>query len=238
MRAQHKNLRGKLDYIYEGNGRDEEFGREWFSLTHHADGQHTLRAQCEIEAGFVAPRSVIRDVTYTLDEQYRPLDCFVRLQQSGQHLGTGWFRFDEHQAVGTVRHSVNGDIHQQFSLDRRPPSVGSHPLWCDMFHCLRFDHGRAERVQISHGVMMTSLELDGCSGPLLTSFDLDIEFLGKETVTVPAGTFDTEHYRFPSESFPEEHVWFVREPLLFVLVTVGGHMRSRYELVQLERDAL
>jgi hypothetical protein len=232
----HRNVRGEIRYIYEARGRDEPFGREWFSWTEHEDGQRTLRAQCEIEAGFVAERSVLRDVTYSLDERYRPLDCFVRLHRSGQFLGAGWFNFTDQTAGGTALRAEVGLVSQSIPLTRRSPSVGAHPLVCDMLHCMSFDHSSSQKAQMSHGVMMTSNELDGCSGPFLSPHDLKIAFLGKETVTVPAGTFETEHYRFPSEGFPEEDVFLVRDPLLFVRVTVGGSMKSRYDLVSLQDE--
>jgi hypothetical protein len=232
----HRNVRGEISYIYEGHGRDELFGREWFSLTEHEDGQKTLRSQCEIEAGFVAERSVLRDVTYSMDARYRPLDCFVRLHRSGNFLGAGWFNFTDQLAGGSSVRAQVGAVSQSIPLLARPPSVGAHPLLCDMLHCMAYDHESADRVQVSRGVMMTSLELDGCSGPFLTPHDLPIEYLGHQTVTVPAGTFDTEHYRFPSDEFPVEDVFLVREPLLFVRVTVGGSMPSRYDLMNVQDD--
>jgi hypothetical protein len=232
----HRNFRGQIAYIYEQRGQDEPFGREWFSVTEHEDGQRTLRAQCEIEAGFVAERSVLRDVTYSFDEHYKPLDCFVRLHQSGRFMGAGWFNFTEQQARGTTVRADAGVGTQEFALKTRTPSVGAHPLICDMLHCLAFDHARPDDIQVSRGVMMTSMELDGCSGPSLVPLDLNLQYLGKETVTVPAGTFETEHYRFPLHDFPVEDVYLVRDPLLYVRVTVAAPMKSRYDLISLQDD--
>jgi len=232
----HRTVRGKIQYIYEARGSDEEFGWEWFSITHHEDGQHTVRAQCEIKAGFVAERSVTRDVVYSLDRQYRPLDCFVRLHESGHFLGAGWFRFDGQCAHGVAKSVKTGVTTQIIPLDNPIPSVGAHPLLCDMLHCMAYDHNKQARVQRSRGVMMTSLELDGCSGPFLTPHNMDIEYLGEENVSVPAGSFDAEHYRFPGVEFPEEEVWLVREPLQFVRVRVGGSMKSRYDLIKISNE--
>src|SRR3984957_19956095 len=75
----HLNTRGEILYIYEQRGHDEDFGFEWFSTTRHEDGQFTLRSQCEIQSGFFANPSVLRDVAYTIDCAFRPIDCFVRL---------------------------------------------------------------------------------------------------------------------------------------------------------------
>ena len=67
----HRNTRGKILYI---GGDGEERGREWWSMTFHEDGQKTLRAHCEID-----DTEVIREVVYTMDKNWKPLDCFNRL---------------------------------------------------------------------------------------------------------------------------------------------------------------
>ena len=59
----HRNVRGKILYTAERDGKNLESGREWFSMTVHEDGQRTVRSHCEIEQGLVADRTVIRDVT-------------------------------------------------------------------------------------------------------------------------------------------------------------------------------
>jgi hypothetical protein len=235
----HMNLRGKLAYISEATpGQDREYGREWFSITRHEDGQTTLRAHCEIESGAVRERGVVRDVTYSLDSNHRPLDCFVRLRENGRYLGAGWFRFEGHTASGVAHNRDVGHLQQRLDLDGPIPSVAAHPLVCDMLHCLAFDTARGARIQRSSRIVMTSRELDGCSGPLLTPMDMDIEYMGEETITVPAGAFKTRHFRFPfpSGEYPEEHVWFVPQEMLFVRARVGANMMSRYDLVSVERD--
>jgi hypothetical protein len=235
----HRTIRGRVAYISEAEQtREHQFGREWFALTQHDDGQVTLRAQCEIDAGIVRRRSVIRDVTYTMDAQHRPLDCYVRLRRNGQYLGAGFFRFAGNTAHGFSHNVETGEVHQRLDLDGPIPSIAAHPLVCDMLHCLAFDMSRKDQMQRSRNIVMTSRELDGCSGPLLTPMDMDIQYLGKETITVPAGTFETEHFvfPFPDKLYPEEHIWFVRDELLLVRVRVGEGLTTRYDLVEVQRE--
>ena len=87
----HRNIRGKILYI---GGDDQERGREWFSMTFHEDGQRTLRAHCEID-----DTEVLRETTYTMDENWQPLDCFNRLHVERKFLGTGWVRAYGHEAI-------------------------------------------------------------------------------------------------------------------------------------------
>jgi hypothetical protein len=240
-RVNHKTLRGKILYFTEQNGPRREFGREWFSITRHEDGQQTLRAQCEIDAGVVAPRDVLRETIYTMDARFRPIDCYNRLHSNGKFLGAGWMRFTESEAECEALSATHGRISQRIALERPAQSLGSHPLSCDALHLPRFDHARAERIQPQPDVWMTSLEHDGCSGPLLASMPLGIEYCGREWITVPAGRFETEHYRFlVAGSMPREHptedVWCLPGSYVFVKATVGGYMAASFELVELVED--
>ena len=67
----HRTIRGKILYPDNDTG---ETGREWFTITVQPDGRRTLRAQCEMD-----DRGLLRDVIYSVDTDWYPLDCFVRL---------------------------------------------------------------------------------------------------------------------------------------------------------------
>jgi hypothetical protein len=235
----HATARGKIVYTSTQDGVSKEFGREWFSVTAHEDGQRTLRALCEIEAGVVAPRDVVREVTYTTDAQFRPVDCFNRLHANGRFLGSGWIRFDGLVAECESFSATHGRVSQRIALERPATSLGSHPVSCDMLHLARFDHSRRERIQHQPDVWMTSIEHDGCSGPMLQTIALDLEYCGRETITVPAGTFETDHYRFLLEgTLPREHptedLWCLPDTYFFVKITVGGYMAASFDLVEYE----
>jgi hypothetical protein len=234
----NRHVRGKLVYRAERDGRRIERGREWFATTWHADGQRTLRAICEIDAGLAANRAVTRDVTYTVDAERRPLDCFVRLHRDGRFLGTGWFNFRDGVAECEAWGVPLGRVAQRFD-GSRPPSFGAHALTCDVTHLERFDHAGGARIQPARGVYLSSPEHDGCSGPMLHPIDFDIEYLGRETITVDAGTFETDHYRFLLEGslereHPTEDVWCTPDDFICVKIAVGGYMNSSYELAELQ----
>ncbi len=236
----HSTLRGKALY-YVGHGdQAREVGREWFSLTRHADGQRILRAQCELDAGMIAPRDVLREVTYTTDAEFRPIDCYNRLHVNGAFMGAGWMRFTANAAECETLSAAHGRYSQQIALDRPVLSLCSHPLSSDAMALARFDHALGSTVQHQPDYWMTSLEHDGGSAPLLGSLALDIEYVGRETVTVPAGTFETDHYRFlmsePTGStgveHPTEDLWCTPEDYVFVKATVGGYMDASFMLVE------
>jgi len=233
---EHKNFRGKISYISDPDGARKEFGREWWSTTLHEDGQTTLRAYCEIEAGVVEDRSVIRDTTISLDSDYYPLDCYTRVQRSGSYLGSGWFRFNDRRAEAQVYAPEIGRVSQSWPV--KVASFGAHNVTCDVLHCARYNHG-GEEVQKSKNTFVTNLEHDGCGIPLITPMTFGLEFKGREKVVVPAGSFDADHYEFhldgslPKEH-PTEHVWCLPENFMFIKIAVGGYMNATFELVELE----
>jgi hypothetical protein len=233
---QHRNLRGKIIYKSTAMGKEEEFGREWFSFTYHEDGQITLRAHCEIEAGVVAERSVVRDVVYTVSSDFRPKDCFIRLHENGKFLGSGWFMFTDDMVQAEVYNTEAGRSSDQRVLQEPPSSFGAHPVACDMLHLPRYDLSHGPGVSRQTDILMSSLEHDGCSGPSICMLDLDLEYVGREEVTVPAGKFDCDHFRFLLDSHPQEDLWCIPGTYVFVKITVGGYMAASFDLVSLESD--
>ena len=91
----------------------------------------------------------------------------------------------------------------------------------------------------ARGVYLSSPEHDGCSGPLLVPIEFGIQYVGRESITVDAGTFETDHYRFLLEGsleqeHPTEELWVTPDEFLCVKISVGGYMNSSYELAELE----
>ena len=235
-----RNMRGKILYIGED---DEERGREWFSFSFREDGQITLRAYCEIDDARVE-----RDVVYTMTEQFRPLDCFVRLHSKGRFLGTGWIRVTDTEAECEVFNTVLGRVEQSVPLAEPVVSLGAHPLANDALAVPAFDHDKPDRIQVSSNRLSTSPLLDGASGPFISVRPLTIEYLGPERVATGGGTFDAHHYRFPPRPDRPLHpsgtplsqdVWVTHPDYTFVRAEVHGYLKNRsgfgrYELVEFE----
>jgi hypothetical protein len=161
----------------------------------------------------------------------------VRLHENGSFLGSGWFRFSDNTAECEAFNRMTGRISQRVVLGEKVRSFGAHALTCDMTHCARYDHASGERIQRTRA-LMSSLEHDGCSGPLISSIEFGMEYAGREAVTVPAGTFQADHYIFHLQgSLPDEHpteeVWCLPGTFVFVKIKVGGYMNSTFELTEL-----
>lgn len=210
-------------------------GIERFSVSVAPDGSRTLHATCEI-----FDRAVSKDIVYTVGRDFRPIDAYVRLIKDGSLLGAGWFRFDAALAELQAWNRTLGRIEQRIALQSPVPTFGPHPLSCDVWHLAAYDHTRGERIQALEGTMLSSLEHDGCSGPMLHPIRFGIEYRGRERLTVRAGTFEVDRYCFhlggtlPVEH-PLEELWCIPEDFIIVRIRVGGYLATTYELTELVR---
>ena len=180
-----------------------------------------------------------KDIVYSVDRDFRPIDSYVRLIKDGTLLGTGRFQFDDNGGSLECDSRVLGHVAQRVDQRGGFPSFGPHPLTCDIWHLARYDHASGEKVQYFNSAL-SSLEHDGCSGPMLHPLRFGIEFLGPQTVTVPAGTFETHHYQFHlAGSLPQEHpleqLWCIPGDFIFVKIRVDGYLSTTYQLTELVR---
>lgn len=183
------------------------FGREHFSLSLFENGTRTLRAVCEFE-----DVGLVRDVTYTLDPAFRPLDCYVRVAYQARPVGSGRFRFTETSAEGEAFTEADGRVRQHFALTDRVKAFGTHPICSDM---LRLAHLRTDLVgqeQVLTNCMNSSGLSYGESGPLLSPRTYRYVHRGVERVTTDAGTLDTQAFE-----------WKVRDGKTLLLWTVKPH---------------
>ncbi len=183
----HRTYAGKIVYLTDGAG---EMGRERFRVTVHDDGRRTLRAICEMDDD-----ELLRDVTYTVDRHFRPLDAFVRLTIGEAFVGSGWYHFTETAVTCEAVTASAGRVSYRRSIDGRPPSLGAHPICCDTWHsAAAFSADPVLGRKTLGGVIMTSHLPNGGSGPEIGTVDLRVEYHGDEGVSTPAGQFTTRHF--------------------------------------------
>jgi hypothetical protein len=161
-------------------------GEETFDLWVHADGSRTLNVLTNLAA-----RSALFDVNLRSDSQFNPLEAFVRYWNQGAYKGSGHFWLEDHQ----LQITSGGPLGRQTASLAVPASwsIGSHPVSADGWHTARFDP-TGEPVQT---VSLLSIDASAdVSKPVSGRFvPLKIEFIGEETLDVPAGRFMTQHYR-------------------------------------------
>lgn len=232
--ATRRRYRGKILYIGDTTG---ERGREWFTVTVEPDGTRTLRAESEIDTAEINKTRVLRDVTMTLDGQWRPLDAFVRILIDDRFGGSTWFRFSEGLVECEGFTAGEGRISQKFPVDGWARDFLPHPVVSDVWHFAAWNLANAARRQ-QWTSFTTSPLPNGASGPMIGTTHFLSEYMGEESVTVPAGTFRCKHFRFPLDddrpgAVQPEDCWLTGDDLLFVKIR-WDFARTTYELVALE----
>ncbi|MXO69448.1 hypothetical protein GRI72_11515 [Altererythrobacter marinus] len=234
-----RSVTGTLRYTSnQEERRGAERGREFFRIDVHADGSRTIAAHGEIDD---AP-AVVRDVNLRVDADRAPQECFVRIAVGGAFRGSAWFRFAPDTAECEAFTAVEGRVRQTMTLDRPLPAFGNHAMANDGFMLSLYDLSQGPGVQVIERLLLSSPDHRGATGPMLFAVDLALEFVGEETVTVAAGTFDALHFRMvdvpglPLEH-PEYDLWCTADgDYVLLKAAVGGYMQTAYELTHYEQQ--
>lgn len=221
---QHRTIRGRLAYV----GPDgTERGREWFHVTCEQNGSRTMRSTCEIDDS-----QILRDVILTVGSDWRPRESYVRVCAQGALLGSAWFRFDEGSATAQISSESMGRVSQRVTTLGRTPMFGAHQVAGDGWQAGLLSPAANGPSRIE-GILLCSALPNGASSPMITRTAMTAERLGTERITVPAGEFDTVHYRFSPDGLPPEDVWVLPDDLILVR-SVWSHYSTSYVLSELE----
>ncbi len=219
---QHVTLRGRISYLGPSGA---ERGREWFHVTVAPDGSRTMRTVSEIDDS-----KILRDVTLTVGSDWRPHDAYVRVSVADRLVGSGWFEFTETEARAEVSSVELGRISQVVPTRGRAPMFGAHQVAGDGWQAgLLAGHGGDGPVRVD-GILLSSRLPNGASGPLIDTTSMTAERIGKERISVRAGTFDTVRYRFSPEGLEPEEVWVLPDDNTLVRAS-WPHYDTTYELV-------
>jgi hypothetical protein len=236
----HRTVRGEILYTSKKPAMlGKKRGYERFAFTHHVDGKTTLSAHCEIAEP--AP-GVMRDILYSIDERGTPMDCHVRLTVGDAFMGSGWFRFTDTMLECESYGPSIGRVSQRVPLDGPLIGFGTHPVVADAFMLHRqgeWKPGEKRRMP----VYVPSPDHRGATPPFAAFTALYGHYVGEETISVKAGTFQTRHFQWLDDGsggmageHPPFDVWASIEHGVMVQGGVGGYMQTWYELVQLEEE--
>lgn len=223
--------RGRIAYLRDGRG---ELGREWFTVSVNAE-QRTVRAYCEMD-----DIALTRDVTYTVDGAWRPLDAFVRLTKAERFVGASAFWFDEQGVDCEGFTASDGRFSQRVNLPRRSTLFAPHPLVTDGWQAAAFDYSRGVGRQRLEWCTNSSPEPDGGTGPNVGVVYKDLEYCGDERVTVAAGTFLARRMKIhplmnEMANWPPLEFWVAGTDFLMVKMR-WDLLKSTYELVKLRGE--
>lgn len=212
MRARpilNRRLRGEIAY----RGDDGAYlGREYFDLSSHRGG-HVLRAQCLLDDA-----RLIRDVTLSMAPDWSPLDGYCRIDRQGHTESIIWFRIGQDGVH--VDQSLRGQLlpQQHLPLEAPLPYLGLHPLQGDAL--IVEQRGTDAPGQYRAVAAVTnSISPNGDEAVGAQRMQIHVAYLGRENISVTAGTFTARHYALRwRDDWPPADLWVRQEDNLFLLM--------------------
>jgi hypothetical protein len=229
--------RGRIAYKHRADGG--LWGFEDWTITRGSDGLRVLSVHCEMRFG---DEDVVRDTVLSVHADYHPHDAYVRIMNHGAMTGTGWFRFTDTLAECESWTAREGRISQSFPIQRPLRGFGIHAVQGDGWLAASFPYGKGPGHKHYWGKnLIHSLHHFGATGPFIHTSESGFEYVGDESVTVPAGTFDCHRVRFAgmTNNHPPYDMWITKDgDFLYVKGVVKGYMDSVFELAELEGASL
>ncbi len=228
-------MRGRVSYRSRTDGT--EWGFEDWSITRGADGLRVMQAHCEMTFG---GETTVRDSTISVEPDFHPRDAYVRIMRGGRLTGTGWFLFSDTEATCESWNEENGRISQRMPVARPLRGFGIHAVQGDGWLGATFPYDRGPgHTQFFGRNLLHSLHHFGATGPYIVTSGSGLEYVGPETVEVPAGSFDCHRIRFVglTNNHPAYDMWLSRDgDFLYVRGVVEGYMDSEFLLESLARE--
>lgn len=176
--------RGIIEYRVDGV--DDSWGSERWHMSVHPDGSRTMQTVNEIPS-----LGIQRSVTLRVARSFRPLELAAIYYTDGQWRGTGLFAVDGDALEATVE-TPAGTLRESWELPGDFAFI-PHPLATDAWAVWQYDKTRPAPQQ------RTVYDLDSgarsAASMMGRLYSQDVEYLGMEEVTTPAGTFMTDHFR-------------------------------------------
>jgi hypothetical protein len=184
---------GATPRVISGEYRNETIaegarrGGERFELAVHVDGSRTLSISSDLTSRNAWFTVVLRGAT-----DFRPLEAYADYWNGGVHKGSGLFRVEGERVFAESRGKASGVQRSETVVPTRF-SIGAHPVSADGWHTASHDAAKPGKQQIA--LYSVEAGADPAKPVLGTLLSLDIEYLGEETIEVPAGRFETRRYR-------------------------------------------
>lgn len=222
--ANTKWIKGSYDYGFLDS--DIIRGHEDWTVTVHPDGSRTVESFVDLRDQGHQSNVILR-----VDDRFRPLDAYANFWRFGAYGGAARFWLEDGTRVGDVLHSSvigpsGNATHDLIVPDKF--SLRVHPVITEGWQVQSFDKTKPspQTVALYNMVTTSSTGIKGI-GMLV---DNEITYHGRETVTVPAGTFEADHYTF---YFGRYDIWLWSEDQILVRYVAEANGRE-YRLTKLE----
>jgi hypothetical protein len=188
------------EYAYTTLDGSRDRGWERFRTTVHPDGSRSLMMWHGLRA-----RSAQFTVLLRTTPAFEPLEGYVSYWNEGKFKGSASIFRDGH-VLDLESHGAWGSLHERVPVDS-PFSIGTHPIAGDGWHLWVESRGPGP-------ARVFGLEAGADPGkPVRGELrEMPFERIGAERISVPAGEFDTVHYRIAGRT----DVWLHGEDRLMV----------------------
>ncbi|MCS6948786.1 MAG: DUF3108 domain-containing protein [Steroidobacteraceae bacterium] len=208
-------------YLYTALQERRARGSEEFHLTVYADGSRSLLFWHDLFA-----RHSQFTVALRVGADWRPQEAYVNYYSGGAFKGSAHLLVAGNRLSGSSR-GPSGVVSHAVEVPERF-SIGAHPVAADGWHTAHAPNPRQK-------VPIYTLEASADIGkpPLGRLTEVDCEFVGRETITVPAGTFETLRYRLAGAN----DIWIMPEDRIVVRM-VSERLDRGYVLEEFYREDL
>ncbi|HYC02136.1 MAG TPA: hypothetical protein VED40_02525 [Azospirillaceae bacterium] len=210
-----------------------ERGRERATCTVNANGTLTLSARSESRD----PR-VVRDTTYLLAPDHRPLAAFVLMTNDGRPDWWAQYRFTD-GAVEMEGWGVDGRRGAgRFPLQRPVAAFVTHAVATDMFVARAADRARPGEV-VRTLVHLSSADPYGRTGPEFVAREVGVRITDGGLVATPLGPLRADHVELhlpdaTGSLQPFQDMWCLAGTPIFLRSRARPPYDTLYELTALE----
>jgi hypothetical protein len=161
---------------------------------------------------------VIRDVSLSLDNQWLPLDGFVRIVKSGRTAASTLFLASDGVVQFEGEVEGLGRISQAIKVPGRLGYLGLHPVVNDALITQLRGEDQPGVFRPFSG-LTNSKSANGEIGLYAMPTHIDVAFIGHETIDVAAGRFEARRFALRwSPDWPPADVWVRRQDCVFLLL--------------------
>jgi hypothetical protein len=191
--ASTPNANAAASRVISGSYRNETIsggerrGGETFELVVHPDGSRTLSISSDLTA-----RNAWFTVVLRAAADFRPLEAYASYWNAGTFKGSGRFIVDGDRVLAESNGPASGLQRRETPVPARF-SIGAHPVSGDGWHTASFDPAGPPRQQVN--LYSVEAGADRAKPVLGTVLPLEMEYVGEETIEVPAGRFTVARYR-------------------------------------------
>ena len=183
----HREIEYSIDYL-DNNGKKR--GVEPCFVSIHSDGSRVIRATSKI-----FDTKIIRDVIYSVDSNFKPVDCFIKIRENDKLISSTFFCFTEKCIYLNGINSEKKVVGEKLNTERSESFI-SHAVSADVWHSANIIKKNSEGMQKISPVYSSSPLPNGASDSKIHRWDLRAKFIEFTKIKTPAGIFDAEHIQY------------------------------------------